>query len=62
MVLRQFLNVSTLTVLRRRDMTVSYRRSTAELPETSTVKTNTMVQIAIHRTVNLIVNMIAIFM
>ena len=62
MVLRQFLNVSTLTVLRRRDMTVSYGRSTAELPEASTVKTNTMVQIAIHRTVNLIVNMIAIFM
>lgn len=44
--LRTFLNVSTLTVLRKRDMAVSFRSSTEALSEASTVKANAMVQIA----------------
>lgn len=44
--LRTFLNVSTLTVLRKRDMAVSFRSSTENLTEASTVKANAMVQIA----------------
>lgn len=44
--LREFLNVATLTVLKKRDMSVSFRSSTAELEEASTVKANLMVQIA----------------
>ena len=44
--LRTFLNVSTLTVLRKRDMAVSVRSSTEALSEASTVKANAMVQIA----------------
>lgn len=45
---RKFLNVATLTVFKRRDMTVSFRSSHESLSETSTVKANAMVQIAIN--------------
>ena len=44
--LREFLNVATLTVFTKRDMAVNFRSSTEALEETSTVKANTMVQIA----------------
>ena len=43
---RKFLNVSTLAVFRERDMTVSFRSSTAVLEESYIVKANIMVQIA----------------
>lgn len=46
---RKFLNVSTLTVLSRKDMAVSFRSSTEGLSEASTVKANAMVQIAINK-------------
>ena len=45
---RKFLNVATLTVFKRRDMTVSFRSSHESLSESSTVKANAMVQIAIN--------------
>ncbi len=48
---REFLNVSTLSVLTRGDMAVSFRSSAKELAEINTVKANTMVQIAINRAV-----------
>ena len=44
--LREFFNVATLTVFKKRDMAVSFRSSTEELPEASIVKANAMVQIA----------------
>lgn len=47
--LREFLNIATLTVLTKRDMAVSFRSSTTALEEASTVKANTMVQIAINK-------------
>lgn len=47
--LRKFLNVATLTVFTKRDMAVSFRSSTEELEEASTVKANTMVQIATNK-------------
>ncbi|MBO5278037.1 MAG: HigA family addiction module antidote protein [Lachnospiraceae bacterium] len=43
---RNFLNVATLTVLKKRDMAVSYRSATGEMSESNIVKANTMVQIA----------------
>lgn len=43
---RRFLNVATLTVLSRKDMAVNFRNSAEELSEISTIKANTMVQIA----------------
>lgn len=46
---RTFLNVATLTVLSRRDMAVSFRNSTQELTEASTIKANAMVQIATNK-------------
>lgn len=46
---REFLNVSSLTVLCERDMAVSFRSATSELSESNTVKANTMVQIAVNR-------------
>lgn len=46
---RKFLNVATLTVLSRRDMAVNFRSSTEELTEASTIKANTMVQIATNK-------------
>lgn len=48
-VLREFLNVATLTVFKERDMAVSFRSSTDELTENSTIKANTMVQIAVNK-------------
>ena len=47
--LRTFLNVATLTVLGKRDMAVSFRSSTQDLTEASTVKANAMVQIATNK-------------
>lgn len=46
--LRTFLNVATLTVLKKRDMAVNFRSSTEYLTEASTVKANAMVQIAVN--------------
>ena len=43
---REFLNVATLSVLTRRDMSVNFRSSRKELTESSIVKANAMVQIA----------------
>ena len=43
---RNFLNVATLTVFRKRDMAVSFRSATGELTEANIIKANTMVQIA----------------
>lgn len=49
-VVRTFLNVSTLAVLAKKDMAVSFRSSAEDLSEASTVKANTMVQIAVNTT------------
>lgn len=46
---RSFLNVATLTVLRKKDMAVSFRNSSDALTETSTIKANVMVQIAVNQ-------------
>ncbi len=46
---RQFLNVATLCVFRKKDMAVSFRSSTEELSEGDTVKANAMVQIAMNK-------------
>lgn len=43
---RNFLNVATLTVFRKRDMAVSFRSAAGELSEANIIKANTMVQIA----------------
>lgn len=47
--LRTFLNVATLTVLSKRDMAVSFRSSSENLTQSSTVKANAMVQIATNK-------------
>ncbi|HCA22335.1 MAG TPA: addiction module antidote protein, HigA family [Lachnospiraceae bacterium] len=44
--LRSFLNVATLSVLKKRDMSVNFRSSTGKIDENSIIKANTMVQIA----------------
>ena len=46
---REFLNVATLSVLIKRDMAVSFRSSTGDIAEGSTVKANAMVQIATNK-------------
>lgn len=51
--LREFLNVATLTVFTKRDMAVSFRSSTLALEEASTVKANTMVQIATNKALSI---------
>ena len=43
---RNFLNVSTFSVFRKRDMAVSFRSATGELSEANIIKANAMVQIA----------------
>ncbi len=43
---RNFLNVATLTVFKKRDMAVSFRSATGELSEANIIKANIMVQIA----------------
>lgn len=43
---RNFLNVATLTVLKKPDMAVSFRSATGEMSEANIIKANTMVQIA----------------
>ena len=44
--LRKFLNVSSLSVLKNKDMAVRFRRSLSSVSETSIIKANAMVQIA----------------
>jgi len=51
--IREFLNVATLTVFTKRDMAVSFRSSTIEMSEASTVKANTMVQIATNKALSI---------
>ncbi|MFI3213421.1 MAG: HigA family addiction module antitoxin [Eubacteriales bacterium] len=51
--IRNFLNVSTLTVLRKRDMAVSFRSSAVHLEEASIVKANIMVQIATNQVLDI---------
>jgi addiction module HigA family antidote len=46
---REFLNVATLNALTKRDMAVSFRSSTEELPKNNTIKANAMVQIATNK-------------
>lgn len=46
---REYLNVATLSVLKKRDMAVSFRSTETNLTEANTVKANTMVQIATNR-------------
>lgn len=46
---RKSLNVSTLSVFKKRDMAVSFRSSTGELEEANIIKANIMVQIAINK-------------
>ncbi len=43
---RKFLNISTLSVLTRRDMAASFRSSSDSITEANTIKANIMVQIA----------------
>ncbi|QDW74208.1 HigA family addiction module antidote protein [Lachnospiraceae bacterium KGMB03038] len=47
---RKFLNVATLSVFTKRDMTVNFRKSAEEITEGNIVKANVMVQIAINKT------------
>ena len=47
--LREYLNVSTLTVFTRKDMTVSFRDSSDLLLESNIVHANTMVQLSINK-------------
>ena len=46
---REFLGVSSLSVLKNRDMSVSFRCADADITENNIVKANTMVQIATNR-------------
>lgn len=46
---REFLEVATLSVFKKRDMAVSFRSVTEEIAEGSTVKANVMVQIATNK-------------
>lgn len=46
---REFFNVATLSVFKKKDMAVSFRSSTADITEASTVKANAMVQIATNK-------------
>lgn len=50
---REFLNVSTLSVLAKRDMAVCFRSSTKDIAEGSIVKANAMVQIATNKTLKI---------
>lgn len=49
---RRFLHVSTLSVLAKRDMAVSFRSASVELSNTNIIKANAMVQIAINKALN----------
>lgn len=44
--LRQFLNISSLTLLKHRDLTVKFRSSVSNISESNIIKANAMVQIA----------------
>lgn len=46
---REFLNVATLSVLRKKDMAVNFRSSTEEITVGSIIKANVMVQIATNK-------------
>lgn len=50
--LRKLLNVATLSVFARRDMTVSFRSAIQEMNEAEIVKANIMVQLAINAALN----------
>ncbi len=50
--LREFLNVSSLTVFKNRDMAVSFRSTKDDLNESSIVKANIMVQLATNKALN----------
>ena len=50
---RAFLKVSSLSVLRNRDLAVSFRSATDDLTEAGTVKANAMVQIAINKALDI---------
>lgn len=45
---RTFLNVATLTVFKKKDMAVSFRRATGELTEANIIRANIMVEIAVN--------------
>lgn len=47
---REFLNVATLSVLKKRDMAVSFRSAAQNMEEASVIKANAMVQIAANET------------
>lgn len=46
---REFLQVATLTVFKKKDMAVSFRSASAEITESNIIKANAMVQIAINK-------------
>ena len=50
---REFLNVSSLSVFSKRDMAVSFRSSVEELTEVNIIKANAMVQIAINKALSI---------
>lgn len=50
--LRNFLKVSTLGILVKRDMAVNFRSTTGKLTEANIIKANTMVQIATNKVLN----------
>lgn len=50
--LRRFLQVSTLSVFKDKDMTVSFRSSSSKMNESNIIKANMMVQIAINEVLN----------
>ena len=50
---REFLNVATLTVLEKKEMSVCFRSATEDLSVSNIIKANTMVQIAINQTLKI---------
>lgn len=50
---RKFLKIASLTVLSKKDIAVNYRSSVRELNNSSTIKSNTMIQIAINETLKI---------
>ncbi len=50
--IREFLNIATLCVLCKRDMSVSFRSTSNRLTESDIIKANTMVQIATNQALN----------
>ncbi len=50
--LREFLNIATLSILKDRDLAVSFRSYSSEPSLSNIINANTMVQIAINKTIN----------